>query len=168
MFRSSHLRCLTAALLPLLGCAGVEWPDQPGTPVPLSRADNVEASDTFLKVVTERRQADGLSQPIVIVKLQSQMAEAILAVQDGRLSPQDAIRNTDMWGATILGGDVDTWLIDCSSGSKMKVPRALLKTETLSLTFSAGYVRLPGATENMCAVLVMAPGPGYGTPKDGF
>ena len=53
------LRGKRAGYLPIIAtaatvaCASLPWPDEPGVPVEMSRAANVQAEDSFLARLTE-------------------------------------------------------------------------------------------------------------------
>src|SRR4051795_7609252 len=95
---SIHAAMLSAAVAFAAGCAGSPWPDEPGIPVALSRAANVQAGDTFIAKLTAERHASNLPPPVLTPSNQDGIRAFAEDLQAGKLSAAEAQRAIDRWG----------------------------------------------------------------------
>jgi hypothetical protein len=130
------------------GCAGHPWPDEPGLPVALSRAANVQAGDTFLSRLTEERRAANLPAPVVTPQHQDTVRTVAEDLQSGKLTAGDARRAIERLGSV--------WLVDCAAGEKMKLPSALVERPVAIISYAAAHFRPRSLASDQCAVLVVA------------
>src|SRR3954469_8331762 len=81
---------LSAAMVFTAGCARSPWPDEPGVPVALSRAANVQAGDTFVAKLTAERRAASLPPPVLTPDHQDGIRAFAEDLQAGKLTPAEA------------------------------------------------------------------------------
>jgi hypothetical protein len=108
------------------GCARSPWPDEPGVPLALSRAANVQAGDAFLAQLTTERRTANLPAPVVTPRYQDDIRAVAEDLQAGKLSAAEAQRAIDRWGQVAYQRPVRSWMLDCTAGENMKLPRALV------------------------------------------
>jgi len=138
------------------GCARLPWPDEPGVPVALSRAANVQAGDTFLAKLTAERRTANLPAPVVTPRYQDGMRTVAEDLQAGKLSAAEAQRTIERWGQAAYQRPVRSWMLDCAAGENMKIPRALVDQPSAVVSFAAAHFRPRSLANDQCAVLVAA------------
>jgi hypothetical protein len=154
---STFFRSAAGALLTLsLSCASSPWPDEPGVPVALARAANVDAADSFLSALTAARQSHGLPAPMVAPRYQSEMTNLAEDLQVGKTSVEGARRAIDAWGSATYHHAVETWLVDCANGAP-RIPSALGERPTVVVAFAAAHFRPRSLAADQCVVLVVVP-----------
>jgi hypothetical protein len=139
-----------------LACASTPWPDEPGVPVALGRAANVDAGDSFLSALTTARQAHGLPAPLVTPRYQSEMSTLAEDLQSGKTSAAGARRAIEAWGGATYHHAVDSWLLDCGKGAA-QVPSSLGEIPTAVVSYAAAHFRPRSLAADQCVVLVVAP-----------
>ena len=139
-----------------LSCASTPWPDEPGVPVALARAANVDAADSFLTALTTARQAHGLPAPMVTPQHQSEMSSLAEDLQSGKTSAEGARLAIEAWGGATYHHAVETWLVDCANGPP-KIPAALGERPTIVLSYAAAHFRPRSLAADQCVVLVVVP-----------
>jgi hypothetical protein len=144
--------CLTLSL----ACASTPWPDEPGVPVALARAANVDAADSFLSALTTARQKQGLPAPMVAPQHQSEMTILAEDLQSGKTSVEGARQAIEAWGSATFHHAVDTWLVDCANGAP-RIPPALGERPTIVVSFAAAHFRPRSMAADQCVVLVVVP-----------
>ncbi|HVT06250.1 MAG TPA: hypothetical protein VHO67_02275 [Polyangia bacterium] len=149
------LPCFTLALA-LAGCATSRWPDEPGKPVSVSQAANVDAADQFFSALTEARHARGLPEPIVSPRTQTEIRTFADDLQAGRTSAPGAQRAIEAWGQKAYQGHVESWLLDCTGGRKVELPPKLIEEPSAVVAYAAAQFRPASAPVDQCAVLVVA------------
>ena len=155
--RFSAVICAVAAVAATAaGCAGHPWPDEPGVPVALSRAANVQSEDTFLAKLTAERRAANLPEPIVTPRHQEEIRKLAEDLQAGKLTASDAQRAITSWGRAAYQRDVSVWLVDCAPGDALKVPRPLVDRPSAVVSFAAAHFRPRSLVADQCALLVVA------------
>jgi hypothetical protein len=153
---SRFVRGAAGACLALsLSCASTPWPDEPGVPVALSRAANVDATDSFLTALTTARQAHDLPAPIVTPRYQSEITIFAEDLQSGKTSVEGARRAIEAWGGATYHHAVDSWLVDCATGAP-KIPPALGERPTAVVSYAAAHFRPRSLGADQCVVLVVA------------
>lgn len=145
-----------ACLALSLGCASTPWPDEPGVPVALGRAANVDADDTFLTALTTARQAHGLPAPVVTPSYQSEIRNFAEDLQSGKTSAAGARRAIEAWGGVTYHHAVDSWLVDCASGAP-QIPPALGELPTAVVSYATAHFRPRSLAADQCVVLVVVP-----------
>jgi hypothetical protein len=145
--------CLTLALSP--SCATTPWPDEPGVPVALGRAANVEAGDSFLAALTAMRQAGNLPAPLVTPSYQSEIRTFAEDLQAGKTSAAGARRAIESWGKAAYHRAVESWLVDCSNAAP-KVPSKLGELPAAVVSYAAAHFRPRSLANDQCVVLVVA------------
>ena len=138
------------------GCAGHPWPDEPGVPVALSRAANVQADDAFLTRLTADRRAANLTAPLVTPSHQTDIRAFAEDLQAGKLTASEARSAIDRWGRAAYQRPVAVWLIDCAAGENMKLPSALVSRPSAVVSFASAHFRPRSLAADQCAVLVVA------------
>jgi len=139
-----------------LSCATTRWPDEPGVPVELSLAANVDAGDAFLSALTAARNAQGLSAPIVTPRYQPDIRTFAQDLQAGRTSAAGAQRAIETWGRTAFRRPVESWVVDCSAGQSAKLPSSLVDRPAAVVFYAAAHFRPRSQGSDQCAVLVVA------------
>lgn len=147
--------CLTGLLL-LASCATMPWPDEPGVPVEVSQAANVDSGDTFLTALTDKRRAAGHSAPLVAPRYQADIRTFALDLQSGKISAAVAQKAIQAWGQTAYQRAVDPWVIDCGAGSNMVLPAKLVDQQTSVLSYAAAHFRPRSMAAEQCAILVVS------------
>jgi hypothetical protein len=145
-----------AWLASLSGCAGPSWPDEPGIPVELSQAANVQAGDAFLAALTARRRSATLPAPIVAPRYQSDLRPIAEDLQAGKTSAAGAERAAAAWGRAAYARDVATFLVDCAAGDKMEVPSKLASMPSAVISYAAAQFRPRSLPKTQCVVIVVA------------
>lgn len=145
-----------ACLALSLGCASSPWPDEPGVPVALGRAANVEANDSFLTALTTSRQARGLPAPLVTPSYQSEINTFAEDLQSGKTSVAGARRAIEAWGGLTYHHTVETWLVDCAKGA-LQIPSVLGELPTAVVSYAAAHFRPRSLAADQCVVLVVVP-----------
>jgi hypothetical protein len=139
-----------------LSCAAMPWPDEPGVPVMLGLAANVEAGDAFLTALTSARSARGLPAPMVTPRYQSDIRTFAQDLQSGRSSAAGARRAIESWGRAAYRRPVDSWIVDCGSGQPPRIPAALIERPAAVISYAASHFRPRSLAVDQCAVLVVA------------
>lgn len=159
MPRDQALRHAVLAFgLALLGtaCATTPWPDEPGKPVPVSQAANVEAGEQFMTALTAARAARGLPPPVVAPRYQTELRNFADDLQSGRASAAGVLRAIHTWGRVTYQAGVDAWVLDCT-GRTPEPPSALVSIPTAVVSYTGASFRPQSATADQCAVLVVSP-----------
>jgi hypothetical protein len=139
-----------------LSCATTPWPDEPGLPVELGRAANVEAGDAFLSALTTTRSTHGLPAPLVTPRYQSDIRTFAEDLQSGRTSAAGARRAIEAWGSAAFHRQVDSWVVDCGPGQP-RIPESLVERPAVAVSYAAAHFRPRSLGQDQCAVLVVAP-----------
>jgi hypothetical protein len=147
---------LFAAVAFVLGCARAQWPDEPGVPVALSRAANVQAGDAFIARLTAERRASNLPAPVLTPRGQDDIRLFAEDLQAGKLSAAEAQRAIDRWARAAYQRPVVAWLVDCAAGDGMTLPRALVDRPSAVVSYAAAHFRPRSLAGEQCAVLVVA------------
>ena len=147
--------CLTGLLL-LSSCATLPWPDEPGVPVEVSQAANVDAGDTFLTALTEKRRVAGHPAPLIAPRYQADIRTFGLDLQSGKISAVTAQRAIQAWGQTAYQRAVDPWIIDCGAGSNMVLPDKLVNQPTSVISYAAAHFRPRSMAAEQCAILAVS------------
>src|SRR4051812_2181015 len=153
---SIHAAMLSAAVAFAAGCAGSPWPDEPGVPVALSRAANVQAGDTFVAKLTAERRAASLPPPVLTPDHQDGIRAFAEDLQAGKLTPAEARGAIDRGGRTAYQRPGATRLVDCGPGENMKGPHRLVERPSAVLAYAAAHFRPRSLASEQCAVLVVA------------
>ena len=159
MRKQDRLRLCLLSLgfaLALAACATSRWPDEPGKPVTVSQATNVEVADQFLTTLTAARSAHGLSEPVVTPRNQTDIRHFADDLQAGRASAPGAQRAIEAWGRTAYQGPVESWLLDCTGGRTPEIPSKLLSEPSAVISYAAAQFRPSSAPVDQCALLVVA------------
>jgi hypothetical protein len=138
------------------GCASLPWPDEPGVPVALSRAANVQAGDAFIAKLTAERRTANLPPPLLAPRQQDEIRVFAEDLQAGKLTAGEARRAIERWGRTSYQRDVSAWMLDCAAGENMTIPRALVDRPSAVLSYAAAHFRPRSLAGDQCAVLVVA------------
>ena len=147
--------CL-AGLLLLSSCATLPWPDEPGLPVELSQAANVDAGDAFLTALTEKRRTAALPAPLVAPRYQADIRNFAVDLQSGKISAVTAQRAIRAWGQAAYQRAVDPWIIDCGAGSNMVLPDKLVNQPTTVISYAAAHFRPRSMPAEQCAILAVS------------
>jgi hypothetical protein len=156
----SHRRLWRAAGVCLalgLSCASTPWPDEPGVPVALGRAANVEAGDAFLSALTATRGTLGLPAPLVTPRYQSDIRSFAEDLQSGKASAAGARRAAEAWGRLAYHRPVESWIVDCGAAQPPRVPGSLAGRPAVVVSYAAAHFRPRSLGQDQCAVLVVAP-----------
>jgi hypothetical protein len=137
-------------------CATSRWPDEPGKPVPVAMAENVEAADQFFDALTAARQQRGLAPAVTVPRYQSEIRNFADDLQQGKTSAPGAQRAIRTWGQLSFQAPVDTWLVDCGPGHPPELPDPLLSAPTVVLAYGAAHFHPTSAPADQCVVLVVA------------
>ena len=143
-----------------LSCASNPWPDEPGLPVAVGLAANVDAGDAFLAALTAARAARNLPAPLVTPHYQSEIRNFAEDLQAGKTSAAGAQRAIEAWGRVAYRRPVASWLIDCGAGQPPKIPSALAELPSAVVSYAAARFRPRSMAADQCAILVVAPKPG--------
>ncbi len=138
-----------------IGCATSPWPDEPGLPVTLSQAANVEAGDAFLAALTAERRAAGLPAPLVTPRYQPDIRSFANDLQAGKISVAGALRAIDAWGRAAYQRPVASWVVDCGGGAP-QIPPGLAKLPAAVVSYAAARFRPQSLPREQCAVLVVS------------
>jgi hypothetical protein len=150
------ISCAAGACLALsFACASSPWPDEPGVPVALGRAANVDAGDSFLSALTASRQAHGLPAPMITPSYQAEIRTFAEDLQSGKTSAAGAQRAIEAWGGTTYHHAVKSWLADCGKGAP-QIPPALDEMPTAVVSYAAAHFRPRSLGADQCVVLVVA------------
>ncbi|HXU61754.1 MAG TPA: hypothetical protein VN962_08650 [Polyangia bacterium] len=144
------------AFLLVGACATSRWPDEPGKPVPVAMADNVEAGDQFLDALTAARQQHGLAPPVTVPRYQSEIRSFADDLQQGKTSAPGAQRAIKTWGQLSFQAPVDTWLLDCNPGHAPELPDPLVSTGTAVIAYAAAHFHPNSVAADQCVVLVVS------------
>ena len=163
------LRGRRAGYLPIvataatLACATLPWPDEPGVPVEMGRAANVEAEDTFLARLTADRGAAERTAPVVTPRYQSEIRSFAEELQAGKISTAEARRSIERWGRAAFLRDVDAWVVSCTGGG-MTVPSELASMPSAVVAVAAAHFRPRSMIAEQCALLIVAARGGEAVP----
>ena len=163
------LRGKRAGYLPIvataatLACAALPWPDEPGIPVEMSRAANVQSEDTFLARLTADRGAAGRTAPVVTPRYQSEIRSFADDLQVGKISAAEALRSIERWGRAAFQRDVGAWVVSCTGGG-MTVPSELVSMPSAVVAIAAAHFRPRSMTAEQCALLIVAVRGGEAVP----
>ena len=138
-----------------LACSSVPWPDEPGVPVAIIRASNVQAEDSFLTQLTTERAAAGRAAPVVTPRYQSEILTFAGDLQTGKISAAEARRSIERWGRVAFQRDVGAWVVSCTGGG-MTVPSELSSVPSAVVAVAAAHFRPRSMTADQCAILVVA------------
>jgi hypothetical protein len=139
-----------------LSCASTPWPDEPGLPVAVGLAANVDAGDSFLTALTAARAARGRPAPLVTPRYQSEIRNFAEDLQAGKTSAAGARRAIESWGRVAYRRPVANWVIDCGSGQPPQIPSALAELPVAVISYAAAHFRPRSSASEQCAVLVVA------------
>ena len=137
-------------------CAGSPWPDEPGIPVALSEANNLEAGDAFLTALTARRRSANLPAPIVTPRYQGEIRAFAENLQAGKTSVAGAERAIADWARAAYQREVIAFAIDCSRGERMELPSRLVELPSAVISYAAAHFRPRSRPNDQCAILVVA------------
>jgi hypothetical protein len=163
------LRGKRAGYLPIvataatLACAALPWPDEPGVPVAMSRAANVQAEDAFLARLMADRGAAGRSAPVVTPGYQTEIRSFAEDLQAGKTSAAEARRSIERWGRAAFQRDVGSWVVSCTGGG-MTVPSELVDMPSAVVAVAAAHFRPRSMTAEQCALLIVAVRGGESVP----
>ncbi len=138
--------------------AGIPWPDEPGIPVELGRADNVNAEEAFSAAMVARRRATNLPELTVASGRQGEIRALAEALQAGKISALGAREEAIKWGRSSYGREVKAYLVDCAAGAGMSIPEALAKVPGAAIAYAAAHFRPRSFASTQCALLVVVPG----------
>jgi hypothetical protein len=153
----SGLRAAGVCLALALSCASTPWPDEPGLPVAVGLAANVEMGDASLTALSAARAARSLPAPLVTPSYQSEIRNFAEDLQAGKTSVAGAQRAIEAWGRVAYRRPVASWLIDCGTGQPPQIPSALAELPTAVVSYAAAHFRPRSLAAVQCAVLVVAP-----------
>lgn len=157
MQRTRFDRRLTLAACLLVGaCATSRWPDEPGKPVPVAMAENVEAGDQFFDALSATRQQKGLPPALTVPRYQSEIRNFAQDLQQAKTSAPGAQRAIKAWGQAAFQAPVDAWLIDCAPGHAPELPDPLVSSGTAVVSYAAAHFHPASAAGDQCVVLVVA------------
>jgi hypothetical protein len=137
-------------------CSHSPWPDEPGVPVELARAENVNVGDGFLETLTNRRRAANRSAPIVAPRYQAEIQTFAEDLQAGKVSITGAERAIGKWARAAYRRDVTTFALDCSAGVNMPLPAELVEMPFVVISFAAVHFRPRSLPKPQCAILLTA------------
>jgi hypothetical protein len=140
----------------VVACAATSWPDEPGIPVALTHAENVNAAEAFLTALTARRKTANLSAPLVTPAYQSGIRVVAEDMQAGKVSAKQALASIETWGKTTYGREVDAWILDCSVPAQIKLPSSLVEREAAVISYAAAQFHPVSLQKQQCAILVVA------------
>jgi hypothetical protein len=143
------------ALASAAGCATTQWADEPGKPVPVGLAENVEIGDQFMNALTSARGAQGLPPPVIAPRYQSELRPYAEDLQAGKTSAPGALKAIKAWGRRAYHGEVETWVVDCGPGRPMEMPSRLLKLPEAIVAYAGARFQPQSSPSAQCAVLVV-------------
>ena len=146
-----------AALAVVMGCSGIPWPDEPGLPVDLRRSENVEAEDAFFAELKSRRQSTNLPALMPADRYQSELRALAGDLQAGKLSASSAREAARAWGRSAYGCEVDSYVLDCSTGTGMRIPDDVIRAPGAAIAYAAAHFRPRSLSGPQCAMLVVVP-----------
>ncbi len=152
----SVLHVAGVCLVLVLACASTPWPDEPGLPVAVGLAANVDAGDSFLTALTAARRAQSLPPPLVTPRYQSEIGTFAQDLQAGRTSAAGAKRAIESWGRVAYQRPVASWLLDCGSAQPPLIPTALAELPSAVVSYAAAHFRPRSLPRDQCAILVVA------------
>jgi hypothetical protein len=147
---------LSAAIVFTAGCTRSPWPDEPGIPVALSRAVNVQAGDTFIAKLTAERRASNLPPPVLTPTNQDGIRIIAEDLQAGKLSAAEAQDAINRWGRAAYQRPVVVWLVGCAAGDGMKLPHTLVDRPSAVISYATAHFHPRSLAGEQCAVLVVA------------
>jgi hypothetical protein len=150
------LRAAGVCLALALSCASNPWPDEPGLPVAVGLAANVDAGDGFLAALSTARAARSLPAPLVTPRYQSEIRNFAEDLQAGKTSATGAQRAIERWGRIAYRRPVASWLVDCGVGQPPQIPSALAELPVAVVSYAAARFRPRSLAADQCAVLVVA------------
>jgi hypothetical protein len=150
------LRVSGVCLALALSCASNPWPDEPGVPVALGLAANVDAGDSFLTELTAARAARSLPAPLATPRYQSEIRNFADDLQAGKTSAAGARRAVESWGRVAYRRPVASWLVDCGAGQPPQIPSALAAMPSAVVAYAAAHFRPRSLAREQCAILVVA------------
>jgi hypothetical protein len=153
---SERLLARAAGFCLLLACSTVPWPDEPGVPVAVSQVANVDAGETFLTLLTERRRQAGLPPPLVTPRYQSDIRKFADDLQSGKVSASGVRRAIESWGHAAYQREVETWILDCGPGEKTQVPAALIELPSAVISYAAAHFHPRSLAREQCAILAIS------------
>ena len=109
-----------------VACAATSWPDEPGIPVALTHAENLNAAESFLTALTARRKTANLSAPLVTPAYQSGIRVIAEDLQAGKVSAKQALASIETWGKDDLrprGRRLDPGLLGAGPDQAAEQPR---------------------------------------------
>jgi hypothetical protein len=124
--------------------------------VAVSQAANVDAGDTFLATLTEKRRAAGLPAPLVTPRYQPDIRTFAEDLQIGKISAVVARRAIDAWGRAAYQRTVQTWVIDCGPGDKMQIPAGLVELPSAVISYAVAHFHPRSLAREQCAVLAVS------------
>jgi hypothetical protein len=151
-----HFSRLGLVALVAFGCGGARWPDEPGIPVAVGRARNLNSDEAFIEALTTRRLGEALPRPIVTPALQRAIRPIAEQLQDGSVSAERALRASQAWGRSAYHRDVDAWVLDCAAGKEMWLPSALIAQPILVISYASAQFRPRSARSEQCATIVVS------------
>lgn len=152
----SALRVAGVCLALALSCASNPWPDEPGLPVTVGLAANVDAGDAFLAALTAARSERSLPAPMVTPRYQSEIRNFAEDLQAGKTSAAGAQRAIERWGHAAYRRPVASWLLDCGAGQPPQIPSALAALPAAVISYAAAYFRPRSLPRDQCTILVVA------------
>ncbi|HVZ86317.1 MAG TPA: hypothetical protein VHG72_05070 [Polyangia bacterium] len=142
--------------LSAFSCASTPWPEEPGVPVAVGLAANVDAGESFLSALTAARAAINLPAPIVTPRYQSDIRNFAEDLQAGKTSAEGARRAILAWAQAAYQRKVLAWALDCAAGRNMPLPSGLTELPTAVISYAAAHFRPRSMAADQCAVLVVA------------
>jgi hypothetical protein len=124
--------------------------------VAVGQSANVEAGETFLAALTEKRRVAGHPAPLVTPRYQSDIRTFALDLQSGKISAVVARRAVDSWGQAAYQRTVEPWVIDCGAGDQMPIPQGLVELPSAVISYAAAHFHPRSLAGEQCAVLVVS------------
>src|SRR5581483_142984 len=132
------------------------WRGELGSPVELNRVENVNAADDFFAELTARRRDVGGAEPSVAQRHQSAIRRMAEDLQAGKSSLSDALLAVRSWARGAYGRDVETYAVDCASGTPRPLPPELIKPPCVAIAYAAAHFRPRSQSSNRCVILAVA------------